>query len=118
MHSVLRSRIIVFIAIVQSILFLGHWFLYVTLVRFFGPAASSSAVKIALAVLSVSFIGASLRAWYSYRRLVRVLYTISAVWLCFALPLPCASLLFWVFFCVSPIFCSACAPPHHSTRPL
>ncbi len=108
----MRSRIIVFIAIVQSILFLGHWFLYVTLVRFFGPAASSSAVKIALAVLSVSFIGASLRAWYSYRRLVRVWYTIAAVWLGLASYLLWASLLCWIIYGVSQLLGLAWAPQY------
>jgi predicted MPP superfamily phosphohydrolase len=77
----LRSRLIVFISIVQSILFLGHWFLYATLSAFFGGPASSPAVKIALAVLSVSFVVSSLLAWYSHRPLVRAAYTVSAVWL-------------------------------------
>ena len=35
-------RFILFVSIVQSILFLGHWFLYRTLVRFLGVTALGS----------------------------------------------------------------------------
>jgi uncharacterized protein len=92
----LRSRLIVFISIVQAILFLGHWFLYVTLADFFGAPASSAGVKIALAVLSVSFVLASLRAWYSHLPLVRAWYTVSALWLGLASYLLWAAALSWV----------------------
>lgn len=94
----MRSRLFIFISIIQSILFLGHWFLYITLVRFFGTPATSPAVKISLALLSVSFIGASLRAWYSPRLLVRVWYTISAVWLGLASYFLWASVLSWIVY--------------------
>ena len=89
----MHTRLIVFISIVQSILFLGHWFLYITLASFLGASASSASVKIVLALLSVSFVAASLRAWYSPRPLVRVWYTISAIWLGLASYLMWASLL-------------------------
>jgi uncharacterized protein len=92
----LRSRLIVFISIVQSILFLGHWFLYVTLSAFFGAPASSAGVKIALAVLSVSFVLASLLAWYSHQPLVRAWYTISAVWMGMASYFLWAAVLCWI----------------------
>ena len=79
----MRSRIVVFIAVIQGILFLAHWFLYETWEFFWGvPVASkSSSLPIALAVLSVSFVLASLLAWRSSHVVVRVLYTVSAVWL-------------------------------------
>ena len=79
----MRSRIVVFIAVIQSILFLAHWFLYETWEFFWGvPVASkSSSLPIVLAVLSVSFVLASLLAWRSSHVVVRVLYTLSAVWL-------------------------------------
>jgi len=79
----LRSRIVVFIAVIQGILFLAHWFLYETWEFFWGvPVASkSSPLPIVLAVLSVSFVLASLLAWRSSHVVVRVLYTVSAVWL-------------------------------------
>ena len=79
----MRSRIVVFIAVIQGILFLAHWFLYETWEFFWGvPVASkSSPLPIVLAVLSVSFVLASLLAWRSSHVVVRVLYTVSAVWL-------------------------------------
>jgi len=79
----LRSRIVVFIAVIQGILFLAHWFLYETWEFFWGvPVPSkSSSLPIALAVLSVSVVLASLLAWRSSHVVVRVLYTVSAVWL-------------------------------------
>jgi uncharacterized protein len=97
----LRSRLFVFVSIVQAILFLGHWFLYVTLASFFGAPASSAGVKIALAALSVSFVLASLRAWYSPQPLVRLWYTISAVWIGLASYFLWAAVLCWVVLGIS-----------------
>jgi len=94
----LRVRLVVFISIVQSILWLGHWFLYSTLASFFGPPAASWAVKATLIFLSVSFVLASLLAWYSHHPLVRLFYTISAVWLGFASYVLWASLLSWIAY--------------------
>jgi len=76
----LRPRIGVFIAIIQSILFLGHWFLYQTWVAFWG-APETSSLQVILTVLSVSFVTASLLSWRSSHVLVRWFYTLSAVWL-------------------------------------
>jgi predicted MPP superfamily phosphohydrolase len=94
----LRARLFVFIGIVQSILWLGHWFLYLTLVNFFGSPASSWAVRGTLLFLSVSFVLASLLAWYSHHPLVRMLYTIAAGWLGFASYFLWACLLSWVVY--------------------
>jgi uncharacterized protein len=79
----LRSRIVVFIAVIQLVLLLAHWFLYETWTAFWGAPGPSgiSGLQIALALLSVSFVLASLLAWRSSHVLVRVLYTLSAVWL-------------------------------------
>jgi uncharacterized protein len=93
-----RSRLIVFISIIQAILLLGHWFLYVTWASFFGGMASSGAMKVVLAALSVSFVLASLRAWYSHHPLVRVLYTTAAVWLGLASYFLWASVLCWMVY--------------------
>lgn len=100
----MRSRLFVFIAIVQSILFLGHLFFYLTLSSFFGGVASSIGVKIGLAVLSVSFVSASLLAWYSHRRLVRVWYTLAAVWMGVASYFLWASVLCWIVAGLSRTF--------------
>jgi predicted MPP superfamily phosphohydrolase len=80
-----RLRIAVFVAIIQSILFLAHWFLYKTWMAFWPtpPSTGISYLKVLLAVLSVSFVVASLLAWRSSHGVVRVLYRISAVWLGF-----------------------------------
>lgn len=78
--KILRSRIVVFIAVIQTVLFAAHWYLYQTWTFFWGTP-SASGLKITLAILSVSFVLASLLAWRSSHGIVRVLYTISAVWL-------------------------------------
>jgi predicted MPP superfamily phosphohydrolase len=79
----LRSRIAVFVAVIQLVLFLAHWFVYQTWTTFWvkpaGPGISTG--QIALALLSVSFVTSSLLAWRSSHVAVRVLYRISAVWL-------------------------------------
>jgi predicted MPP superfamily phosphohydrolase len=79
----LRSRIAVFVVVVQTVLFLAHWFLYNTWTAFWGGPAlpGISGLQITLALLSVSFVLASLLAWRSSHVLVRILYTVSAVWL-------------------------------------
>ncbi len=79
----MRSRIAVFVAVVQTVLFLAHWFLYRTWTFFWAAPDPSrtSGLQITLALLSVSFVLASLLAWRSSHVIVRVLYTISAVWL-------------------------------------
>jgi predicted MPP superfamily phosphohydrolase len=97
----LRSRLVVFISIIQSILFLGHGLLYATWSSFWGGAASSLGMKIALALLSVSFVGASLCAWYSHHPLVRVGYTLAAAWLGLASYFLWASVLCWVVYGLS-----------------
>jgi predicted MPP superfamily phosphohydrolase len=51
---------------------------------------------VALALLSVSFVTASLLAWYSHQRLVRIFYTIAAVWMGLASYLLWASVLCWI----------------------
>jgi hypothetical protein len=80
----LRSRLFLFVSIVQAILFLAHWFVYATVAHFWGGFAASWTVKLAFILLSVSFVAASLRGWYSYQPLVRFFYTVAAVWLGFA----------------------------------
>jgi predicted MPP superfamily phosphohydrolase len=82
-HKTLRSRIAVFAAVIQTVLFLAHWFLYRTWTFFWAAPDTSrvSGLQIALALMSVSFVLASLLAWRSSHVVVRVLYTISAVWL-------------------------------------
>ena len=79
----MRARIVVFVAIVQSILFLAHWFLYSTWITFQGQTALpyTAGLRVALALLSISFVAGSLLAFRTYNVLARMLYKVAAVWL-------------------------------------
>ena len=99
----MRSRLLVFVSIVQAILFLAHWFVYATVVHFWDGLAASWTVKLAFSLLSVSFVAASLRGWYSYDPLVRVFYSIAAVWLGFASFFLLASVASWIIEGLSAI---------------
>jgi uncharacterized protein len=79
----MKSRLMVFIAIFQSVLFLGHVFLYETW-NYFWQAPDPpgiSALQWALGILSVSFLVASLLAFRYTNFLLRWFYTAAAVWL-------------------------------------
>lgn len=91
----MRSRLAVFIIIVQSIILAGHLFIYVTWATFWGGLATSREVKIALGVLSITFITGSLLGWYFRNPLVRLYYVIAAAWLGLSSYLLWASLLCW-----------------------
>ena len=97
----MRSRLFVFVSIVQAILFLGHWFIYFTVAHFWGGFAGSWTVKLAFVLLSVSFVTASLRGWYSYHPLVRFFYAISAIWIGFASFFLLASAVSWIVYGLS-----------------
>jgi len=60
-------------------------------------------MKLVFAVLSVSFVLASLRGWYSFAPSVRVLYTAAAVWLGIASFFFCASIISWIVLVISKI---------------
>ena len=79
----MRSRIAVFIVIVQLVLLLAHWFLYETWMDFlvFADPPGISKLQVVLGLLSVSFVVASLLAWRYSHFLVRIVYTASAIWL-------------------------------------
>ncbi len=79
----MRHRLAVFISIIQLILFAGHAFVYGTCVFFFAPmsGATVSALRIAFALLSISFVTASLLAFRSSSVIVRIYYTLAAAWL-------------------------------------
>lgn len=97
----MRSRLVVFVSIVQAILFLAHWFLYATVAHFWGGLAASWAVKLAFGLISVSFVAASLWGWYSYQPLVRLFYLISALWLGFFSFFLLASVASWIVYGLS-----------------
>jgi predicted MPP superfamily phosphohydrolase len=95
-----RRRIGIFVVIVQSILFLAHFFLYETWTLFWGEGRPQGnlTLRMAIALLSMSFISASLLAFRTSNVLARMYYTISAAWLGFvnfALVAACAC---WFFY--------------------
>ena len=71
------------IVIVQAILCLAHWFLYVTWTAFWWPLSPSAllALKIALIALSMLFITAALLGFRFTNWLVAFIYQIAALWL-------------------------------------
>ncbi|HVB98342.1 MAG TPA: metallophosphoesterase [Candidatus Dormibacteraeota bacterium] len=94
----MRRRILVVIAVIQSILFLSHWLLYVTWTRFAGPGTprGDAALAVALGLLSVSFVAASLVAFRFSNPLARLFYTLSAVWVGFLTYLFLAACACWL----------------------
>jgi predicted MPP superfamily phosphohydrolase len=99
-------RFVLLASIVQLILFSGHWFLYRTLVRFFGVTNTSRllTLKIALALLSVSLVLTSFLAFRYHNLLIRGLYTAAASWLGIFYLLVLASILCWIFYGLAKFF--------------
>lgn len=93
-------RFFLFLSIVQSILFLGHWFLYRTLVSFFGltDPAKLWALRGVMALLSISLVCSSFFSFRYSSLLVRTLYTASVSWLGIFYLLFLASLLAWAIY--------------------
>jgi len=75
-------RLIGFIAVFQSVLFLSHFFLYETWTFSSTGTDSHGAlwIKLALGFLSVSFIAASLLAFRYTNGPLRLFYRVAAVW--------------------------------------
>jgi uncharacterized protein len=70
------------VLIVQLILLLAHWFLYETWIAFH-PSLTPTAIgilRVVFLLAAVSFVVASFLAWSYFNLLVRVFYTIAAVW--------------------------------------
>jgi len=102
-ESMTRKRLITFIAIVQSVLFLIHLFLYETWI--FSPAGSATHgapwIRLLLGFLSVSFVAASLLAYRYTNAALRVFYRIAAIWIGLGSFLVLAAILSWIIFGVS-----------------
>jgi predicted MPP superfamily phosphohydrolase len=99
-------RFVLFVGIVQSILFLGHGFLYRTLVRFFGLANPSVllTMRVGMALLSVSLVVTSFLAFRYSNLLVRCLYTGAASWLGILYFFILAALLAWILYGLAKLF--------------
>lgn len=96
----LPNRLIGVVAVIQSILFLTHFFLYKTWT--FLPARSGDSgalwIKVGLGFLSLSFVSASLLAFRYTNASLRVLYRISAVWMGLLSFLFLAAVFSWIIF--------------------
>ena len=78
-----QKRIIAFVIVIQSVLFLTHLFLYETweLSAPEGDTGWAFWIKLALGLLSVSFVAASLLAFRYTNAAVRAFYQVAAVWM-------------------------------------
>ena len=101
-----------FIAIAVSILYLGHYFLYFSLVRFFGIAglASRTALAGVLLLLPASFIASSILVHRADNFFSRALYYCSALWLGLGFNLLLAFALAWGAWGMARFFLSPPAP--------
>jgi predicted MPP superfamily phosphohydrolase len=99
----LRKRIVVFIAMAQSVLWSIHLLLYETWT--FSPEGNDTPgafwIKLALVFLSVSFVGASLLAFRYTNAAVRAFYRVAAVWAGLLTFLFFAAISSWIIFGVA-----------------
>ncbi|MGB8911899.1 MAG: hypothetical protein WCC85_06480, partial [Candidatus Sulfotelmatobacter sp.] len=96
----MRRRFISFIVIIQSVLFLTHFFSYETWT--FSPSGTDGPsqlwIKLVLGFLSVSFVAASLLAFRYTNPAVRAFYRAAAVWLGLLTFLFLAGVFSWIIF--------------------
>lgn len=99
-------RFVFFVGTVQSILLLGHWFLYRTLTRFFGLTNPSVllTMRVGMALLSVSFVATSFLTFRYSNLLVRCLYTGAASWAGIFYFLILAAILAWILYDLAKLF--------------
>ena len=102
----LRLRIAVAVTIIQSILFLIHLFLYETWLSLFGAPRQPwfAVLQVTFAVLSVSFVSATLLAHRFFNRPVRVFYRVASIWLGFVNFAAPAALLAWIVVAATIVF--------------
>jgi len=96
----MRTRLAVFVVIIQTILCLAHFFVYDTWASFHPTPdpAGVSRLQFAAALLSISFVTASILAFRYRNLLVRVFYTLAAVWLGAVSYLLLAAGLCWILY--------------------
>ena len=94
------KRLVIFIAIFQLVILLGHFALYKTWI--FSPAGASVPGKpfiaIALGVLSVSFVAASVLAYRYTNPALRAFYRVAAIWMGLLSFLILAMVFSWTIF--------------------
>ncbi len=95
-----RKELIGFIVVIQSVLFLTHYFLYETWT--FSPTGSETPaafwIKLVLGLLSVSFVTASLLAFRYTNAVLRAFYRAAAVWIGLVSFLFLAAASSWIIF--------------------
>src|ERR1700744_4920537 len=91
-------RLLPFIAIVQSILFLEHFLLYKTWTFSVEGAPALGWIKLAIGLLSVSFVSASILAFRYTNPALRAFYRVAAFWLGLQNFLFPAAILSWLIF--------------------
>jgi len=101
----LRVRIAVFLIVIQSVLFLTHWFIYATWTAFRAQPdpPGLAPLEITLALLSVSFLAASLLAFRFANPIVRGFYRIAALWLGAVNFFFLATCLLWILYLAATV---------------
>src|ERR1700757_2397555 len=97
-----RQAFATFIAVIQFILLLAHYFLYQTWTFRYVPPHPGW-LQAGLGVLSISFVVASVLAFSNTSAPVRALYKAAAVWMGFLSFLFIAALLSWVLFGIASV---------------
>jgi uncharacterized protein len=99
----MRRGLIGFIAVLQTISFLAHFFVYETwtLLSASGHRADTVWIKPGFAFLSVSFVSASLLAFRYTNAVVRAFYRVAAIWAGFLSFFFFASVLSWMVLIVA-----------------
>lgn len=102
----MRTRILIFLATVQAILFASHWFVYETWTSFrqAPDPPGISWLAIIVAILSVTFLTASLLARSHSQLPARIYYTASAVWLGFFSFFFLAACASWLVYGIARLF--------------
>jgi predicted MPP superfamily phosphohydrolase len=101
-----RARIPVFVSVVQGFLFFVHLAVYATWMFFWPPAeaAHTAELRITLALMSVSFVAATLLAHRFFNPVVRAVYTAASLWLGFLNFFFLASCATWIVYVVPLLF--------------
>lgn len=98
MYMRVRKSMVTFIVIIQCVLFLTHLFLYATWTFSNTGSVPAFWTKLVFALLSVSFIAASLLTFKYTNPIIRAFYRAAAVWVGLLTFLLFAALLSWVIF--------------------
>src|SRR5215472_8781796 len=98
-----RQAFATFIAIIQVVLLLAHYFLYQTW-TFRDVPRHPGWLQAGLGALSVSFVAASILAFSYTSAPVRAFYKAAAVWMGFLSFLFIAALLAWIVLAVGSVF--------------